>query len=84
MSYEEQLLSNAEVSAKDLHKVLTGEKDFGSDGLRIREMSIKEYQRFLASKGHNRGIDFTIAHAVAEDREELKRMLKQHKLLPEK
>ena len=84
MSYEEQLLSNAEVSAKDLHKVLTGEKDFGSDGLRIREGAIHDYHKYLGSKAHHKGIDFTIAHAVAKDREELKRMLKQQKLLPEK
>jgi len=84
MSYEKQLLENAEISAKDLNKVLKGEKDFGSDGLRIRELSIKEYQKFLASKGQNRGVDWMIARSIAEDREELKKMVKEQKLLPEK
>ena len=84
MSYENQLLENAEISAKDLSKVLKGEKDYGTDGLRIREMSIKEYQRYLASKGQNRGVDFAIARSIAEDREELKKMVKAQKLLPEK
>ncbi|MBU0977844.1 MAG: hypothetical protein KKD18_05490 [Nanoarchaeota archaeon] len=84
MDYENQLLENAKLSAADLNKVLKGEKDFGSDGLRIRETSIKEYQRFLASKGQNKGVSFMIARSIAEDREELKKMVKEQALLPEK
>ena len=82
--YEKQLLENAEVSAQDIGKVLREEKDFGPEALKLRGESIKEYHRYLASKGQNKHVDFMIAQSIAEDREDLKRMVKERALLPEK
>jgi ribosomal protein S9 len=82
--YEDTLKENAEISLQDLNKVLKGEKDFGTDGLRIREMSVKEYHKYLATSGQHKMIDFAISRSIAEDREELKKMLKKQGLLSEK
>ena len=82
MAYEKQLLENAEISAADIGKVLKGEKDFGAEGLKLRGESIKEYHRFLASKGANRQVDFVIARSIAEDRKDLKRIIQGQGLLP--
>ena len=46
--------------------------------------AIKEYHKYLATHGQNKGVNFMIARSIAADREELKKMVKDQALLPEK
>lgn len=77
--YEGILKDNAGDGAELVGQFLRGEISAPTLGDRLKHSSlaITQYQRYLATKGAYVGLNFQVARALAKDRDELSKMVKQ-------
>ena len=73
MDYEQKLRENANLGANILKQFFKG-GPYDPVKVKTASIAITQYQRFKATQGANKAIDFQMARVIAKDREELKQL----------